>query len=437
MNATGSIRARDGHAIGAKRRWRGLAALAASSALLVTAVLVATPAQADNYPSWDDVVAARSSEAAKQAEVDRIEGLISGLGQKVTDAQALATQRWSENQATQTAYNDGKAKAADLAEQAKTAAAKAATSHRQAALIAAQFARTGGNDLSAQLLVDGGKAGNLLYQLGAMSKLSETTSDIYEQATRDENTAKSLSDQADAAEKVLADLAAKAQASLDDAVAAQKTVQDALLEQQGHETELAVQLQALKDGVALTEADYNAGVAAAEEARRQAEEAANAANAGPPPSGAGDGAVAPETPADPPPSDDGGSDDGGDSTPPPVVNPPSGIDGNAVVAYAEQFVGVVPYTGGATPEEGFGCDGLTQYVYGQFGISLPRYVPIQAAAGIRISDADARAGDAVVWSGHIGIYDGDGGVIHAPDYGRMVEHAHSLWGSYYFVRFLP
>jgi cell wall-associated NlpC family hydrolase len=118
-----------------------------------------------------------------------------------------------------------------------------------------------------------------------------------------------------------------------------------------------------------------------------------------------------------------------------AVNPPSGAySGQAVVDYAEQFVGVVPYSAGATPEAGFGCDGLTQYVFGQFGIYLPRIVGNQAAMGIRVSPEDAQPGDLVVWPMyHIGIYDGAGGVIDSPDWGRFVEHR-PLWGSYYFVR---
>jgi cell wall-associated NlpC family hydrolase len=118
-----------------------------------------------------------------------------------------------------------------------------------------------------------------------------------------------------------------------------------------------------------------------------------------------------------------------------AVNPPSGsYSGQAVVDYAEQFVGKVPYSAGATPEDGFGCDGLTQYVFGQFGIYLPRIVGNQAAMGIRVSPEDAQPGDLVVWPMyHIGIYDGAGGVIDSPDWGRMVEHR-ALWGSYYFVR---
>lgn len=115
--------------------------------------------------------------------------------------------------------------------------------------------------------------------------------------------------------------------------------------------------------------------------------------------------------------------------------PQGGYSGEAVVAYAEQFVGVVPYGWGADPNDSFGCDGLTQYVYGQFGISLPRGVDHQAALATRISQDEAVAGDLVVWPGeHIGIYDGAGGVVHSPDFGRYVEHAHSLWGSPVFYR---
>jgi cell wall-associated NlpC family hydrolase len=118
-----------------------------------------------------------------------------------------------------------------------------------------------------------------------------------------------------------------------------------------------------------------------------------------------------------------------------TVNPPSGpYSGAAIVEYAKQFVGKVPYGSGASPDTSFGCDGLTQWVFGQFGIYLPRTVSNQAAMGIPISPADAQAGDLIVWPiGHVGIYDGEGGTIDSPDWGRYVEHR-PLWGSYYFVR---
>ena len=420
--------------------WRSALATTAMIGLLAVGAVSSAPVAAENYPSWDDVVAARASEAGKEAEIARITGLIDGLQTQVAQAQAAASSRWEENQTAQNSFNAASLKAEQLATQAAAAQTKADDSRTQAAILAAQFARSGGNDLSSRLFVDGDKADDLLYQLGAMSKLSESTTGIYQQAEIDQNAATSLSDQADVARDALGALAASAQSALDDAVAAQQAVGAALLEQQDHEAELTVQLQALTSDVEFTEEQYQAGVQAAAQAKQAADEAAAKAAAD-----AEAAAPAPGAPSSGGGSSDGGSSGGGAPSAPapsapapsaPVVNPPQSYNGDAVVAYAEQFVGVVPYGWGADPSDSFGCDGLTQYVYKQFGIDLPRYVPTQAAQGIRVSSADARAGDAVVWSGHIGIYDGHGGVIHSPDWGRYVTHASSLWGSYYFVRFL-
>lgn len=119
-----------------------------------------------------------------------------------------------------------------------------------------------------------------------------------------------------------------------------------------------------------------------------------------------------------------------------IATPPTtSYSGQAIVDYAEQFVGVVPYGYGNDPSDSFSCDGLTQYVFGQFGISLGRGVGAQSQQGVQVSADQAQAGDLVIWPGeHVGIYDGHGGIIHSPDFGRMVTHASSLWGSYYFLR---
>lgn len=410
------------------RRLLGAGAVV-SAAVLAATLLVTAPANATNYPSWDQVQAARSSASAKADQIAEIEGLIAGLQAEVAAAQAVADEAWAADQKAQGALADGQRKADELAAQAAQAAADAEASSARAAALAAQFARSAGNDLTSRLVVSGEDGDDLLYQLGAMSKLSETSQGVFEQAKRDANTATSLSEQAEVAKTRLESLAAAAAASLEQARQAQQAVQGALLEQEQHEAELTVQLQVLRDNADVTEAQYNAGVEAerqAQLAREQAAaEAARAAEAAG--NGSGGGSSSGGSSA----SGNGGGGGGGI-----VVSPPAqSYSGQAVVDYAEQFVGVVPYGWGANPNDSFGCDGLTQYVYGQFGIQLPRLVSRQAAMGVRVSAQDAQPGDLVVWPGaHIGIYDGHGGVIHSPDWGRYVTHANGLWGSYYFVR---
>lgn len=396
----------------ARRQLLGASAIVA--ALVFVGSITSTPVYATDYPSYDDLANARSSETAKQAEITRLRELISGLQAEVAATQALAQQRWVENTAAQDALNKGTLRAEQLRLQATKAEAKAEQSHKQAAAIVAQFARSAGSELSVQLLVSGDKSTDLLYQLGTTSKLSETAKKIYDQAAQDTNTAQSLSDQADVAERELTTLAASVQASLDQAITAQQQVKNALVEQESHQAELAFQLQLLTDNRELTEQQYNEGVAAERqrqiEVQQAAEEAAHSSGSG------------------------GGS--GGSSLPPVSDAPSAPYDGNAVVAYAEQYVGLVPYGWGERPDDSFGCTGLTKWVYSHFGIEgLSRLVSGQTAAGVRVSSSDAQAGDLVVWPNeHIGIYDGDGGVIHSPDWGRYVEHRHNLWGSYIFIR---
>ncbi|WP_435740108.1 C40 family peptidase [Clavibacter nebraskensis] len=111
---------------------------------------------------------------------------------------------------------------------------------------------------------------------------------------------------------------------------------------------------------------------------------------------------------------------------------PNGNSGQDLVAYAEQFVGKVPYSGACgsagSPTAGWCCTGFVYYVYHQaLGIDLPSAVVSgQLAMATQIPASQAQAGDLVAWVGHhIGIYDGNGGLIHSPDWGRKLEHAKS------------
>lgn len=104
---------------------------------------------------------------------------------------------------------------------------------------------------------------------------------------------------------------------------------------------------------------------------------------------------------------------GGDKTEQKPEAPSQNSDGWAVVAYARQFLGYPYKYGGNSLTNGTDCSGFTQQIYAHFGISLGRTDAAQASAGVEVSLADAQAGDLVVYYGHVGIYNGSGGLIHA------------------------
>lgn len=107
----------------------------------------------------------------------------------------------------------------------------------------------------------------------------------------------------------------------------------------------------------------------------------------------------------------------------------------AVVAYANRFLGV-PYVWGGTTPAGFDCSGLVQYVYRKsVGIKLPRVSQAQRNVGTRVSRAQALPGDMVNYNHHVGIYLGDGYMIHAPKPRDKVRIA-KVYGNPVYVRVL-
>jgi cell wall-associated NlpC family hydrolase len=118
------------------------------------------------------------------------------------------------------------------------------------------------------------------------------------------------------------------------------------------------------------------------------------------------------------------------------INPPDlGGGGQAVVQYAMQFVGMVPYImGGDSPSTGFTCDTFVRFVYAQFGVHLTGNAVAEAAQGTVIPRSEAVAGDLVYYPHqHIGFYDGNGGIVDAPKPGTDVSHR-PIWGNPEFIR---
>jgi peptidoglycan DL-endopeptidase CwlO len=89
-----------------------------------------------------------------------------------------------------------------------------------------------------------------------------------------------------------------------------------------------------------------------------------------------------------------------------------------------------PYVSGGTGPGAYDCSGLTQAAYRAAGISIGRTTWDQVKDGVAVSESDLLPGDLVFfYSGisHVGIYLGNGQVVHAPHTGAVVEVAPMSW----------
>ncbi|KHL09027.1 UNVERIFIED_CONTAM: hypothetical protein LK11_54495 [Mumia flava] len=83
-----------------------------------------------------------------------------------------------------------------------------------------------------------------------------------------------------------------------------------------------------------------------------------------------------------------------------------------------------PYSYGAAGPSSWDCSGLTMAAYGAAGVSLPHSSSAQAGMGTSVSTSSMSPGDLVFYYSpvsHVGIYIGDGQIVHAPRPGRSVE----------------
>jgi peptidoglycan DL-endopeptidase CwlO len=111
------------------------------------------------------------------------------------------------------------------------------------------------------------------------------------------------------------------------------------------------------------------------------------------------------------------------SQPSPPPAPAASGRGQAAVSYALAQLGD-PYVYGAAGPDAYDCSGLTMAAWAAAGVSLPHSASMQAAAGTPVSISALMPGDLVFYYSpisHVGMYIGNGQVVHAPHTGSVVQ----------------
>ncbi len=108
--------------------------------------------------------------------------------------------------------------------------------------------------------------------------------------------------------------------------------------------------------------------------------------------------------------------------------------GQQIANYACQFIGNPYVPGGTSLTEGADCSGFVWRVYKDFGYSVPRTSYSLRSAGTGVSYSEAQPGDVVCYAGHVGIYIGNGQIVHASTQRTGIKITHATYKEILSVR---
>ncbi len=262
------------------RRGRTRSLLVASTVVLAALVgpaVTAAPADAVEYPSWQDVQNAKGDEDAKRAEVATVRDALQAVQADAAAKSQVALDTAASAQRAEADLDAATRTATGLQAQADRATATAERAQTRAGQLAANLYRDGSTDQMTTRIATAQDPRQLLYQLGALDQLSTTWSSVLEEASVTAGTASSLRDQARRAEDERSSLATAAETKAAAAKTAQEQADAAVASTQAHSDELYAQLASLEDTTAAVQQQYEVGQAVAAQAAAQAAAAQAAA----------------------------------------------------------------------------------------------------------------------------------------------------------------
>ena len=240
-----------------------LAAIFAVFALLTAGVVSGQSwASPNDFPSAAEVEAAKKSVAKKRAMIARIDKIIGQLAIEESALAEVAQQKAEVYNQAQVLVDEIAAKVKILQGQADAANAQADAAKQQLGLIASQMFREGTAGTSLNLLLNAGKADDLLYQLGAQERVAQSSDTLYQRSVQTQKYAESLNSQLKVAKEELAQKAAIAKAAYESAQSAANELTAKVNENKAHLATLISQLASLQKTSARLAAERAAGLAA-------------------------------------------------------------------------------------------------------------------------------------------------------------------------------